>query len=1353
MPTGHRPDPSQASRLRLVTLGRVSLRDDAEPEAPLLEIGKPLALVAYLACAPDRTGAREHLIDLLWGDVEQEAAKHALRQTLWYLKKRLGDRPLVAGGDRLAIMGPLDCDRDAVVNAAARGDHEAVVRLYTGDFFPGFAAPGGVEFERWADAERQRLRSIFWRSAEVLARQWMSAARMKDAQALARRVRDLDPLREAGWRLMFEAIIAGSDAVAATMEVEAFERVFGGEGIEPEPATRALLRALRQSPTPGDGPDGGGSRALVAELVGREHEFACIIDAWETARAGNAAHVHLQAPAGLGKTRLLTDVHARLRATRARTVFVRATLGARDIPYGLVGELALALARLPGASGISPGSARTLVALNPAVSSSFPSAADVRDDPSDALRRRTAALRELIVVLAEEQPLAVFIDDLQWGDVGSRQVLAGLHGTLGGARALVVTAGRPTAEIVHTPDVSEVVHLAPLSKAAVGALLASIATLPAESWAEHLPTELWQATSGSPLLILETLQLALERGSLHRVDGEWHAPKPYDVLAAMRAGSALRHRVERLERADRWLLTLLAVAGSPQSTDVVAGAADRSTDDVALALVALEQRGLVARQGELWSPSHDEIAAMAIELANDAAVRAAARTVGRALVSRYRTDLRSLRQAGMLLDRAQDQAGLAHAFGLFARASREAGDLRDNYMLAREFIGDRMQALTRWLVRSLPLTHRFGMYSTRRQLAAAAGVVALPLLFAAVRVTLGTAAPPPPEAILLVGTIAEDSLARIYHVPIRSAELAVGQLIEPRIGNDPAWVVRADPQYPSFVERPDGQGILFDRVASDSGGIDVWEVTQRGERRLTSTHGDDQAASVSPDGRYIAYHTAQWDERSRYDLAILDRQTGVTRQLTKTGDSDTSPAWSPDGSRIAFFRTYWDGRRGTPCVVNFDGTNTRCFPEATDAASLRYWYDYQELLVRIRRGDREVLARLNVETGRVDSIAVIDGAVNISPDARWVACQCPRIGFGSGAYLIFPIDAPNRAVEVDLSALQPGQPFVGWGTLTHRATYADSLTIDAGRGPALVGVSHALSAVGVAPKGDSVAVGSVAWASLDTTVAVIDSLGILIGRRAGTVEVEASAGGWRSTRRRITVEERRTTTVLHETWARGITVPWRRFGEPEPRIESAPDGTPAMMNNGEGSHSSGVYTEREHATARGLALDARVSAPINEVQWQTISVELGSYLSVPGLARWDHRTGGLPRLPGSTAWCHVRYPGSYEGKGWGDSLQVGAANERFTVAAPSVFKTGQWFDVRVQLFPDGRCGFAINGVPLIVSAPRAIWQPTVRVMLYGNSAWTNILVGETTLREGVPDDIDWNNASLGSKIPDRPTHD
>lgn len=1341
MANGPRPELAPDAPLTLVTLGGVALRARSQT---LFEIGKPLALVTYLACAPDRTAPREHLTDLLWGDVEPDAAKHALRQTLWYLKKRLGDRPLVAGGESLTLVGQLECDRDALLAAAERGDAEAAVGLYTGDFFPGFAAPGGVEFERWADAERQRLRSIFWKHAEVLARQRMSVARMKDAQVLARRVRDLDPMREAGWRLLFETIIAGSDTVSAAAELAAFEALWKAESMEPEPATRSLVRALRQTPAAEDPAGDGGGRPLAAELVGREREFAGLIAAWESARAGRAAHVHVVGSAGLGKTRLLLDAHARLRATRARTAFVRSTLGARDIPYGLAGELALALARLPGASGVSLATARTLVVLNPAVSSFFPSAAiDAREAPDDALRRRTAALRELISVLSDEQPLAVLVDDLQWADDASRQVIAGLSGTMEGARALLVTAARPGADLTSPPDSTQTIYLAALSRSAVTALVASIAALPPEPWAEHFPSELWHATAGTPLLVLETLQLSLERGLLECVDGDWRAPKPHDLLAAMQAGGALRHRVERLDRPDRWLLTLLAVAGTPLSAQAVATAVERTVDETVSALVGLEQRGMLMRHGSLWSPSHDEIAAMAIELASDAAVRAAGRGVGRALVRLYGTDPGALRQAGVLLERAQDRDGLALAFSLFVRGLRADGDRRPNVALAREFIGERSGDVTRRLVGSLPFTHRFGLYSTRRQLTLAASLVVLPTATALLRTTLGSAAPPQPDVMLVAEAFEGDSLAPLYNIPIRSSTLTPGEVIRPA-RQRPDLTIEADQYSPRLAPHPSGAAWLLERVSSDSGGIDIWEASASGIRRLTDARGDDQVGSWSPDGRQIAFHTARWDPWSHYDIATRDMRTGDVRRLTRTSDSDMSARWSPDGSRIAFTRVYWDGRPGAVCVIDVDGGRERCLtirglrPEALAA-----WYDTQRVLLTTP-GPSGLLVRLNVGTGAVDTIGP-GGNVTVSPDGRWAVCRCKARGFASDATILFPVDAPNRAVEIDPSRLSRGKVRLTFASVARRPRYAERVAIEVAVEPT-VGIPHMLSAVGLTPEGDSVLLGSVTWRSADTSVAVIDSAGVLVAKRPGVVEIQVSAGGWRAARRQVTIVAPSNRLVFHETWAGGIAGPWRAFGEPVPRIDSA-GGVRGMMNAGDGSHGSGVYTRERYSTARGLVLDVNVSARITQPQWQQLGAALEATLDSARLVRWDHRVGGLPHVEPAGARCIATYPGAREGVHFADSIRFVAGEIQHGAPVPESFRRGTWFRVRVQVFPDGRCGFAVNGVPLFVSSDRPLATRAAWVVLNGNADHTTVLAGETTLREGVPNDIDWSRASLSNPTP------
>jgi DNA-binding SARP family transcriptional activator len=154
--------------LSLRCLGQATLLAGTdESERLILPTGKPLALLTFLTCAPSRSATRDELIDLLWSNVEREYARHTLRQTLWYIKRRMGADPFATHRNTLSLAIDLPSDRAAFLAALEIGDPATAISHYNGDFLPGFAAPGGVAFEQWADAERSRLRALYLHATET----------------------------------------------------------------------------------------------------------------------------------------------------------------------------------------------------------------------------------------------------------------------------------------------------------------------------------------------------------------------------------------------------------------------------------------------------------------------------------------------------------------------------------------------------------------------------------------------------------------------------------------------------------------------------------------------------------------------------------------------------------------------------------------------------------------------------------------------------------------------------------------------------------------------------------------------------------------------------------------------------------------------------------------------------------------------------------------------------------------------------------------------------------------------------------------------------------------------------------
>ncbi len=118
------------------------------------------ALLARLALAPERTHAREELLELLWPGVAPDVGRNRLRQALSTLKSLLepAGEPghAVLQADRLGVRvvsGAVACDA-ADFERLARAGHVAQARaLYQGEFMPGY-------YDDWVQAERQRLADL-----------------------------------------------------------------------------------------------------------------------------------------------------------------------------------------------------------------------------------------------------------------------------------------------------------------------------------------------------------------------------------------------------------------------------------------------------------------------------------------------------------------------------------------------------------------------------------------------------------------------------------------------------------------------------------------------------------------------------------------------------------------------------------------------------------------------------------------------------------------------------------------------------------------------------------------------------------------------------------------------------------------------------------------------------------------------------------------------------------------------------------------------------------------------------------------------------------------------------------------
>lgn len=174
-------------------------------------------------------------------------------------------------------------------------------------------------------------------------------------------------------------------------------------------------------------------------LVGRVAEQAALQDALDRASGGRAGAVLLSGDAGVGKSRLVTELGARATGT-VRTVVGRCIdVGDASLPYLPFTE-ALAALRTP---------LPDLLDRWPALRRLAPWQDDGQAAGPDRVPDRELGRLQVfdgvlaaLTAAAEERPLLLVVEDVHWADRSTRELLAFLLARLDGQRLLVVVTYR-----------------------------------------------------------------------------------------------------------------------------------------------------------------------------------------------------------------------------------------------------------------------------------------------------------------------------------------------------------------------------------------------------------------------------------------------------------------------------------------------------------------------------------------------------------------------------------------------------------------------------------------------------------------------------------------------------------------------------------------------------------------------------------------------------------------------------------------------------------------------------------------------------------------------------------------------
>ncbi|HEX6492859.1 MAG TPA: AAA family ATPase, partial [Candidatus Dormibacteraeota bacterium] len=356
-------------------------------------------------------------------------------------------------------------------------------------------------------------------------------------------------------------------------------------------------------------------------FVGRETPLARLAAAVDGARADRAPLVLVSGEAGIGKTSLVAEAARRASGVEVGLGTCWAGPGAPGYwPWTqALGELASAAG--PVATDLAEADRRLLSGILPAFG---PAPVGEEEDAGRARLRLFDAVCRWLVRLGRSRTVLVVLDDLQWADQSSLELLAFLARSRPGPGVVLIGVyrhdelRRPAAEVLgELASRADTIHLGGLTVEEVGDLVAVVAGRErAGRWAQ----EVYRRSEGHPFFARELVHALGETGQ-------------GGVPRAVRA--AIRRRLDRLAPPARSALDAAALLGNRPDPDILADALGGAREAVDDALGHALDAGVLAGPRDRPRFAHDLFREAVIEALPAASALDLHHRLARALEARH----------------------------------------------------------------------------------------------------------------------------------------------------------------------------------------------------------------------------------------------------------------------------------------------------------------------------------------------------------------------------------------------------------------------------------------------------------------------------------------------------------------------------------------------------------------------------------------------------------------------------------------------------------------------------------------------------------------------------------------------
>jgi predicted ATPase/class 3 adenylate cyclase len=331
-----------------------------------------------------------------------------------------------------------------------------------------------------------------------------------------------------------------------------------------------------------------GIEGLRAEMIGREREFADLKECADELLAGRGQIVSIIGEAGVGKSRLVTELKGYIRDKDIRWLEGRCVSIGESIGYWVFIDILRSYLEFSGEDATEDRREKILEKMK----SLFPQRWEeivpyignllsvrfgnqwddrIRYLPPEQVKHQTfLTLRSVFLTLAQQKPLLLILEDMHWADNLSLDLLNLLMDDLILAPLMLLCVYRPDREhrswhisaqaSAKCLDRYTEMTLRPLNAQESRRLVESLLSI--DNLSESVRGSILQKAEGNPFFVEEVIRSLIESGVVYQDGERWVAKEEVeDIAVPDTIQSVIMARIDRLEEEVRYVLQSAAVIG------------------------------------------------------------------------------------------------------------------------------------------------------------------------------------------------------------------------------------------------------------------------------------------------------------------------------------------------------------------------------------------------------------------------------------------------------------------------------------------------------------------------------------------------------------------------------------------------------------------------------------------------------------------------------------------------------------------------------------------------------------------------------------------------------------------------